>query len=122
MVPVSPLIVRLAWGRIEVDGHPPFKDAKVYPGGARAWDWRETGTGHTPGIQPADVEELLEHGAEVVVLSRGVHRRLRVAPQTLQMLESRGIPVHVHPTPEAVELFNRLREEAPVGALFHTTC
>ena len=29
--------------------------AKLYPGGARAWDWRETGTRHRPGIQPADI-------------------------------------------------------------------
>ena len=33
----SPEITRLTWGRVEVEGQPPFKDAKVYPGGARAW-------------------------------------------------------------------------------------
>jgi hypothetical protein len=49
---------------MEVEGHPPFKDAKVFPGGAREWDWRETGTRHVPGIQPADVQELIEHGAK----------------------------------------------------------
>jgi hypothetical protein len=51
----SPRISHLSWGHIEVEGHPPFKDAKIFPGGAREWDWRETGTRHVPGIQPADV-------------------------------------------------------------------
>ena len=61
----SPYISRVSWGRLEVEGHPPFKDAKVYPGGARKWDWQETDTHHVPGIQPADVEELIERGARL---------------------------------------------------------
>ena len=73
----SPRIARVSWGRLEVEGYPIFKDAKLFPGGARAWDWRDTGTQHEPGTQPADVEELLEHGATVVVLSRGMTGRLR---------------------------------------------
>jgi hypothetical protein len=58
----SPRITQLSWGRLEVDGDQTFKDAKLFPGGAREWDWRETGTHHVPGIQPADLEELLAHG------------------------------------------------------------
>ena len=73
----SPRVTDLAWGRLEVDGST-FKDAKLFPGGARAWDWNETGTNHEPGIQPADVEELLERGATTVVLSKGFHERLGV--------------------------------------------
>ena len=73
----SPRISHLSWGRLEIEGQGAFKDAKLYPGGAREWDWRETGTRHMPGIQAADVEELLEHGAQVVVLSKGVLARLQ---------------------------------------------
>merc|ERR1719198_637770 len=36
-----------------------FRDVKVWPGGARDWDWRETGTHHSPGTQFQDVQELL---------------------------------------------------------------
>ena len=54
---VSPRITHLSWGRLEVEGREAaFKDAKLFPGGARTWDWNETGTRHMPGIQPADVE------------------------------------------------------------------
>jgi hypothetical protein len=58
----SPLITHLSWGRLEVAGGRRFKDAKLFPGGSREWDWSETGTDHVPGIQSEDVEELLEHG------------------------------------------------------------
>jgi hypothetical protein len=119
----SPRVTHLSWGRIEVEGrHHPFKDAKLFPGGAREWNWRETGTQHSPGIQPADVEELLEHGVDVVVLATGVYRRLRVRPETLQLLADHEVDVHVLRTPKAVELYNELQADMRVGALIHTTC
>ncbi len=120
--PQSPHITRLSWGHVEVEGHGLFKDAKLYPGGCREWDWRETGTGHVPGIQPADLEELLQHGAAVVVLSRGMHGRLQVCPESLQLLKDRGIPLHVLHTKEAVRVYNECREKGPVGGLIHSTC
>jgi hypothetical protein len=120
--PRSPRISHVAWGRLEVAGQGAFKDAKLYPGGAREWDWRETGTRHVPGIQPADVAELLEHGAEVVVLSKGVLERLQVCPETLDLLRHKGIPAHVLPTEDAVRLYNELAAKQRVGGLFHSTC
>ena len=120
--PNSPRISHLSWGRIEVDGHPPFKDAKIFPGGAREWDWRETGTRHVPGIQPADVQELIEHGARAVVLSSGIWQRLQVCSETLTVLAQNGIQVEVLQTEAAVERFNMIRENMPVGGLFHSTC
>jgi hypothetical protein len=118
----SPRISHLSWGRLEVEGQGAFKDAKLYPGGARAWDWRETGTRHVPGIQAADVQELLDHGAEVVVLSKGILERLQVCPETLDLLKRNGIPAHVLPTEDAVRLYNELAAEQKVGGLFHSTC
>ena len=58
----------------------------MFPGGAREWDWSETGTRHVPGIQPADLDELIAHGASAVVLSCGMWQRRRVSPETLQAL------------------------------------
>ena len=119
---IAPAITSLTWGRVEVAGHPSFRDAKIFPGGAREWDWRETGTHHIPGIQPSDVEELIEHGAATVVLAQGFHRRLQVAPETLALLAGRGVDVRVLPSAEAVDCFNELRRLGPVGGLFHSTC
>jgi len=117
----SPRVTHLSWGRLETEGGA-FKDAKLFPGGARDWDWNETGTRHEPGIQPSDVEELLERGATVVVLSKGFHERLRVPERTLRTLEDRGIAVHVKGTEEAVRRYNELGETEKVGALIHSTC
>ena len=117
----SPRITHLFWGHLEVEDRS-FKDAKLFLGGSRAWDWNETGTDHVPGIQPADVEELLEHGASVVVLSKGFYERLQVCQQTLQMLQDKNIPVHMEQTEEAVRLYNELSETERVGALIHSTC
>ncbi len=119
----SPKITHLSWGRLEVEGEDgPFKDAKLFPRGAREWDWNETGTEHQPGIQPADVEELLEHGATVVVLGKGFYERLQVRRETLQQLEERNVTAHVGQTEEAVRLYNELSESERVGALIHSTC
>ena len=117
----SPRTTRLSWGRLDVDDES-FRDAKLFPGGSKEWDWNETGTRHTPGIQPADVEELLEHGATVVVLSRGFHERLGVCSATLRMLNDKGVSAHVLPTEGAVQLYNEMREREMVGALIHSTC
>jgi hypothetical protein len=119
----SPRVTHISWGRLEVEGvDGPFKDAKLFPGGSRAWDWRETGTDHDPGIQPADVEELLENGATAVVLSKGFNERLGVTQDALRMLEDRNVTAHVRETGEAIELYNELRETEKVGALIHSTC
>ncbi len=117
----SPLITNLKWGQIEVEGQQ-YKDVKLFPGGSREWDWRETGTHHRPGIQIADVSELLEKGAKVLILSQGMWNRLQVCPQTLQMLKDEGIEVHILQTELAAKLYNKLRETSPVGGLFHSTC
>ncbi len=100
----------------------PFKDAKLFPGGAREWDWNETGTRHVPGIQLADVEELLDRGATVIVLSRGIEGRLQVRDETLSALRDRSVAVHVLQTEEAVRVYNDLRQTEAVGGLFHSTC
>lgn len=120
---LSPKILSCEWGQIKVANQPgAFKDAKLYPGGAREWDWRETGTRHKPGIQPADVEELLEHGAEIVVLARGVYGRLQVCPETIEMLEEGGIEHYVLQTEKAVARYNELVADQRVGGLIHSTC
>ena len=120
--PRSPRIVGDGWGRLELDDGRSFKDAKLWPGGGREWDWNETGTGHSPGIQPEDVDELLEHGAEVVILTRGRVRRLSVPDETVERVESAGAEALVLPTGAAIERYNELREDRPVAGLFHTTC
>ena len=120
------LITNLAWGEMEVtvaERKLHFKDCKVWPGGACEWNWGETGTHHSPGIQPADIDEVLAQDVEVVVLSRGVFGRLNVCKETKALLRERGIAYHIEKTKKAVPLFNKLvRQGKRVGGVFHSTC
>jgi hypothetical protein len=118
----SPRIIRDAWGKMEIEGLGSGRDFKLYPGGGRAWDWNETGTHHRPGIQPADVQELIEQGSKVIVLSCGRLRALQTCFETLQLLRERGITAHREETSKAVELYNQLAVTEAVGGLFHSTC
>jgi hypothetical protein len=117
-----PRVAGISWGRMEVEGLGVGKDFKLYPGGGRAWDWAETGTGHPPGIQAADVEELVASGATTVVLSQGMNKQLHVHPDTYRYLEERSITVRVAETREAVKIYNDLTERTLVAGLFQSTC
>jgi hypothetical protein len=98
-------------------------DAKLWPGGGREWDWAETGTHHNPGIQPADVLEVLEHAPEVVVLSRGRELRLETTPATLALLGEHNIRIVWDETSAAIDEYNRLASQGVlVAALLHSTC
>lgn len=123
MAVTSPMITALSWGRMEIENIGTGKDFKLWPGGGRDWDWRETGTHHVPGIQPADVNELIDHGCDTIVLSRGQLLRLQTCPQTIELLRSKNIAFHIAETGEAVKIYNKLAEEGEaVGGLFHSTC
>jgi hypothetical protein len=121
-----PRITDFAWGQIEVTigGKPHhFKDCKIWPGGAVNWDWNDTGTQHDPGIQPADIEEILEKGVEVMILARGALSRLGVCPDTVQFMRIRDIEYYIHDTKQAVDLYNDLVQRGrKVGGIFHSTC
>jgi hypothetical protein len=108
---------------MDVAGIGTGKDFKLWPGGGREWDWTETGTRHSPGIQPADVDELVQHGTRVVVLSRGKLLRLRTCPETLELLRSKGVKYHIAETSKAARIYNELVAAGEAaGGLFHSTC
>lgn len=119
----SPLILSVKWGGMEIEGLGRGKDFKLWPGGGRAWDWHEHGTGHSRGIQVGDCQDLLDHGSKIIVLSRGMMLRLKINRRTISYLQERDIEVRVEGTKKAVKLYNSLaRQGKAVGGLFHSTC
>ena len=119
----SPRVTDDGWGFVAVEGVGRLRDAKLWPGGGRGWDWNETGTHHRPGIQPADLAELLDHEPDVVVLSRGRELRLETTPEAVALLEARGVEAVQVETGAAIDAYNRLAGEGRrVAALLHTTC
>jgi hypothetical protein len=121
--PISPAIKQLSWGVIEVDGLGTGRDVKLWPDGGRAWDWSETNTHHVPGIQVADVIELIDRGATIIVLSRGMELVLRTCLETVTWLDGHHVTHHILETREAAKLYNELSSQGvAVGGLFHSTC
>ncbi|XP_064024848.1 mth938 domain-containing protein isoform X1 [Pogoniulus pusillus] len=120
----SPEIASLSWGQMKVKGcSTTYKDCKVWPGGSRTWDWRETGTNHSPGVQPADLEEVVKKGVKTLVIGRGMSEALQVPPSTVDYLKKNGIDVLVLQTEKAVEEYNALAAQGvKVGGVFHSTC
>jgi hypothetical protein len=39
----SPKVLRHGWGELEIDGIGTRRDAKLWPGGGREWDWGARG-------------------------------------------------------------------------------
>lgn len=120
----SPEISSLSWGHMKVKGCASnYKDCKVWPGGSRAWDWRETGTDHSPGVQPADLEEVLRKGVDLLVIGRGMSEALKVPSATLDFVKQKGVDVRVLQTEKAVAEYNKLvGQGVKVGGVFHSTC
>jgi hypothetical protein len=108
---------------MEIDSLGTGKDVKLWPGGGRAWDWRETNTAHVPGIQVADIVELVDHGAEVIVLSRGMELVLQTCPETVTWLDEHRLKYHILESREAAALYNEIAGHGvAVAGLFHSTC
>ncbi len=99
---ISPLVTNSRWGAIEV-GTETFRDAKLSPDGAAEWDWRATNTHHVPGIQIADVAELVHLGSTIVILSRGFELVLQVPQATIDWLAERNITYEVRPRDRALQ-------------------
>ncbi|XP_037742173.1 mth938 domain-containing protein isoform X3 [Chelonia mydas] len=120
----SPEIASLSWGQMMVKGcSTTYKDCKVWPGGSRTWDWRETGTNHSPGVQPADLEEVVKKGVKTLVIGRGMNEALQVPASTVDYLKKNGIDVLVLQTEKAVKEYNALvAQGVKVGGVFHSTC
>ncbi|KAG9473210.1 hypothetical protein GDO78_022388 [Eleutherodactylus coqui] len=58
----SPEISKIAWGSMKVAGQA-YKDCKVWPGGSRTWDWRETGT----DVPTSTLDYIRSQGIDVLV-------------------------------------------------------
>ena len=119
-------IHHLSWGKMQVNiqgKEYAFKDCKIWPEDASNWDWNLTGTSHDTGVQPDDIKDILDHGIDVMVLSRGFDLKMKISPATEELLKSLGIEYFIHDTEKAVEVFNSLFQQGKrVGGIFHSTC
>uniref|UniRef100_A0A3Q3IAT6 Mth938 domain-containing protein n=1 Tax=Monopterus albus TaxID=43700 RepID=A0A3Q3IAT6_MONAL len=84
------------------------------------WGWPSS---HYPGVQPADLDEVLKKGIDLLVIGRGMSEALQVPSSTLDFVKQRGIDVKVLQTEKAVAEYNKLANQgAKGGGGFHSTC
>ncbi len=116
-------IISSRWGRLEVEKLGVGRDFKLWPGGGRSWDWNEFGTSHGKGVQPGELDELIENGCQVIVLTTGRLGRLRISPVTLEKVQKYNIRLIVASTGKGIKLYNeQVKKGVAVGGLFHSTC
>ncbi|XP_077663342.1 mth938 domain-containing protein isoform X3 [Eretmochelys imbricata] len=78
---------------------------------------------HSPGVQPADLEEVVKKGVKTLVIGRGMNEALQVPASTVDYLKKNGIDVLVLQTEKAVKEYNALvAQGVKVGGVFHSTC
>ncbi len=120
-----PLIKTLSWGEIVVEQNNEefrYRDCKIWPEVSKEWNWKETGTQHSPGIQIADLKEFIDK-VDIVILSRGTLLVLKVPQETIDYVKKAGKECIVGQTAAMVDKYNELAKQGKkVGGLFHSTC
>ncbi|XP_063807369.1 mth938 domain-containing protein isoform X2 [Pseudophryne corroboree] len=78
---------------------------------------------HHPGVQPADLEEIVKKDVKTLVIGCGMSEALQVPASTLEYVTSHAIDVRVLRTEKAVAEYNSLASQGVrVGGVFHSTC
>ncbi|MHC4549263.1 MAG: Mth938-like domain-containing protein [Planctomycetota bacterium] len=107
-----------SFGQITIAARAYTSDVLLYPDRVQASWWRREG--HR--LDVADLKEVLDAQPATLIVGTGYHGRMEVPPETRAALREKGIRLHVAPTPEAVEIFNAMREASAVCAALHLTC
>lgn len=112
----------IAFGQIEIDGHPFAHDIVIDAGKVRR---RKKGPskpyrdryGHTP-LSP---DEAIPWSARRLIVGTGASGQLPIMPEVFEEARSRGVQIVAEPTEVACRL---LRDAKPqdVAAILHVTC
>ena len=114
----APRIEEYRFGQIVVDGQAYEKDLIILPDRIVSGWWREK----SHKLKAADLSAVMEARPDVLVVGRGAYGRMSVTGKAERALEQAGIQLIAQPTKEAVETYNRLRQERQVAAALHLTC
>lgn len=107
-----------SFGSISIDDHTYHKDVVIFPDRVSSGWWRKEG--HR--LDAADLTEAMAAKPRVLIVGTGYYGNMRVPGETERWIREQGVELHVAETPQAVELFNTMRDAAGVVAALHLTC
>ena len=106
------------FGSFVVDGRSYLGDIKIIMNKVRYWGDRKK---HTVSFE--DVKELIDSGAEMIVVGTGNSGYLEVPPEIKDLILGKGMRLFVDINLKAIDKYNELTSQNKnVAALFHATC
>jgi hypothetical protein len=79
---------------------------------------QHSGSSHTVSL--VEAKHILDEGAKRLIIGAGQHGCVQLSDEAKAYFKKRGCSVDLHPTPEAIRLWNEA--EGKVIAMFHVTC
>ncbi len=113
------MIESYSFGQIVIDGKTYTQDVIIRAGEVIPSWWRKEG--HRCDWE--DIAPYISAGIKCVILGSGASGLMRPTEKLREKLEEKGIELIVHPTKEAVQIYNaRIKEADQILAGFHLTC
>lgn len=107
------------FGYMVIDGKRYTSDCIVTSRGVNATWWRRNG--HELAV--VDISDIIEkEGPQTIVVGKGKYGMMKILPETVQYLKSRGIEVMAAHTDDAAAKYNSLEHKEAVVGFFHLTC
>ncbi len=76
------------------------------------------GNSHTVSL--AEAEHVFDEGAERLIIGSGQQGNVKLSEEAERYFKEKGCSVELHPTPEAIQVWNKA--EGKTIAMFHVTC
>ncbi len=114
----SDAISHYDFGRITIGRKIYDSDVIIYPDHVDGRWWRREG--HE--LCPNDLKEVFKTQPEVLIVGTGYMERMRVLPETSDLLTRSGIVLVAKSTREACDEYNQIRSSKKVVAALHLTC
>ena len=106
------------FGEIVIDGQPYTNDVIIYPDRVDGSWWRKSGH----NLITEDIRDVLDFNPDTMIVGTGASGMMKVPKDTKEAVKEQGIELIVERTDQAVEEYNRRKDQEKVVAALHLTC
>ena len=112
------MIDSYTFGEIVIDGQPYTNDVIIYPDHVDGSWWRKSGH----NLVPDDIRDVLQDSPDTLIVGTGASGVMKVPEDTKGVVREKGIELIVERTHQAVEEYNRRKDQENAVAALHLTC